>query len=236
MEPQSPAPHHQPAHQSTPPPAQSPEHPSVHPSLQHPQLAPTPEKRDGWRQIFSFLGTLGLIIAVWAFFTLFVFSSYIVDGPSMESTLQNHDRLIVLKLPRAWARLTHHSYIPARGDIIVFNERGLATYGDNSDSKALIKRVVGLPGERVVVKDGAVTVFNSAHPDGFSPDKTMPYGSVIFSTAGNVDVTVPAGEVFVFGDNRPNSLDSRYFGTVEAKDIIGKLGLRIYPFNGPHIF
>ena len=66
---------------------------------------------------------------------------------------------------------------------------------------------------------------------GFSPDKTLAYGKVITDTPGDVDLKVPAGEVFVCGDNRSNSLDSRYFGTVPASDIVGKLGLRVFPFN-----
>lgn len=167
--------------------------------------------------------------------TAFVFQSYEVDGPSMQTTLENRDRLIIWKVPRTWARLTHNDYIPKRGDVVVFVKRGL--YEGNSDKeKQLIKRVIALPGERVTVKDGVVTVYNNEHKDGFDPDKTLPYGSVIKSTEGNVDVTVPAGEVFVCGDNRSNSLDSRYFGPIPAKDIVGKLVARILPLGDAEKF
>jgi signal peptidase I len=160
---------------------------------------------------------------------VFVFQSYVVDGPSMQTTLQNHDRLIVLKVPRTLAKITHHAYIPNRGDIIIFNHPDSIDFG--SAEKQLIKRVIALPGERVTVKDGQVTVYNKEHPNGFSPDHTMAYGSVISTTSGDVDLIVPAGEVFVCGDNRANSLDSRYFGTVPASNIVGKLGLRIFPVD-----
>jgi signal peptidase I len=168
------------------------------------------------------------------FLMLFVFQSYEVDGPSMQTTLQNNDRLIVMKLPRTLARLTHHAYIPDRGDIIIFNEPSGADASNTT--KQLVKRVIGLPGERVVVKDGQVTVYNGPHPNGFNPDKTLPYGSVIGTTPGDIDLVVPKDQVFVCGDNRTNSFDSRYFGTVPADNIIGKLDLRVYPFSQFKIF
>ena len=185
-------------------------------------------EKDGLKGIVSTVALLILAPAIAIFLTAFVFQSYEVDGPSMQTTLQNRDRLIVLKVPRTIARITHHAYIPNRGDVIIFSHPDV---GDTGGAKQLIKRVIALPGERVVVKDGVVTVYNQAHPDGFSPDKTLPYGNVITDTIGDVDLTVPEGEVFVCGDNRSNSLDSRYFGTVPANNIVGKLGLRVYPFN-----
>lgn len=108
----------------------------------------------------------------------FVFQSYQVDGPSMENTLQNNDRLIVWKVPRTLARLTGHPYVPNRGDIIVFNESGLAAYGQ-VNTKQLVKRVIGLPGDRVIIKNGSITIYNKQHPNGFDPDTTLPYGRSI---------------------------------------------------------
>ena len=126
----------------------------------------------------------------------------------MQNTLQNADKLIIWKIPRTWARITHHDYIPKRGDIIVFTESGLSEFGQN-DTKQLIKRVIGLPGDRVVVKDGFLTIYNAANPGGFQPDKTLAYGADIPTTSGDIDITLKAGQLFVSGDNRPNSLDSR---------------------------
>ena len=154
----------------------------------------------------------------------------------METTLENHDRLLVLKLPRTIARITHHSYIPHRGDIIIFSTTAVSDGTGDGGSKQLIKRVIGLPGDRVVVQDGNITIYNKEHPGGFNPDKTMPYGSVITTTTGNVDVTIGAKEVFVCGDNRTNSLDSRVIGTVPSKDIVGKLIFRIYPLHDAQVF
>ncbi|MEO6513668.1 MAG: signal peptidase I [Candidatus Saccharimonadales bacterium] len=183
-----------------------------------------------FREILSTVGVLLVALVVAIGLISFVFQSYEVDGPSMESTLQNQDRLIVWKTPRTWARLTHHAYIPNRGDVIVFIESGLAQYGQDN-SKQLIKRVIGLPGDHVVVQDGHVTIYNSAHPSGFQPDKTLAYGSVIPYTAGNIDITLSSNQVFVCGDNRPDSLDSRTFGAIDANQIVGKLVIRVFPIG-----
>jgi len=153
----------------------------------------------------------------------------------METTLQNQDRLFVWKVPRTIAKITRNPFIPQRGDVIIFAKSDLNEFS-GSTKKQLIKRVIGLPGERVVVKNGSLTVYNKEHPNGYEPDKSLPYGSAIVTTPGNVDITVPPGEVFVCGDNRPNSLDSRAFGTVSANDIVGKLAARIFPFNKTKAF
>lgn len=184
------------------------------------------------------LSTIGVIIAAPLLALLminFVFQTYEVDGPSMESTLHNHDRLIVLKVPRTWSKITGHSYIPQRYDIIVFDHSG--GFGEPGVSeKQLIKRVIGLPGDRVVIKDGVATIYNQEHPDGFLVDRNGPESRVITVTSGNIDITVKNDEVFVMGDNRENSLDSRNLGTVRAEDIVGKLSMRIYPFNDTQKF
>ena len=191
--------------------------------------------RSGWHELFSTFAILGAALLTALFIITFVFRSYQVDGPSMENTLQNADKLIIWKVPRSWAKISHHDYIPGRGDIIVFTENGLSEYGQQ-DSKQLIKRVIGLPGERVVVKDGYITVYNNQHPQGFSPDKTLPYGKNIPITPGDVDVTLGPHQLFMSGDNRPDSLDSRAFGPINASQIIGKLVLRVFPVGQAKTF
>jgi len=187
-------------------------------------------KSSKFKGVLSTLAVLLIAPLLALTITAYVFQSYEVDGPSMQTTLHDHDRLIIWKVSRTWARLTHHDYLPTRGDVIVFIKKGL--YEDNSNKeKQLIKRVIALPGERVTVKDGKVLVYNTEHPDGFSPDATQPYGKVITNTDGNIDLTVPAGEIFVCGDNRANSLDSRYFGPIPLHDVVGKLAVRILPLG-----
>lgn len=194
------------------------------------QVQGSDDKNSGWRELFSTVGILITALLVALFIIAFVFRSYQVDGPSMENTLQNTDKLIIWKVPRTWARVTGHDYIPKRGDIIVFEESGLSEYGQE-DTKQLIKRVIGIPGDRVVVSDGHFTVYNKANPGGYDPDKTLGYGNNFPVTSGNVDVTLGKHQVFASGDNRPDSLDSRAFGPINADQIVGKLVLRVFPVS-----
>ena len=229
-----------------------PSHPSI--STNH---SPHQSKGEGfnrlssskWQKLISnlFLAALLVFIFTATFKPAFLIQSYQVDGQSMAPTLQNNDRLIVNKLPRSVAHLTKHPYIPHRGDIIIFNQAGL-DFNPNYQ-KQLIKRAIGLPGERLVVKDGTITVYSKVHPEGFNPDKAGLYqlsaprtpGNVEISlnslqTPGNVDITLKSDQIFVVGDNRTNSEDSRYFGPVTVDKILGKLVLRILPINKAHGF
>ena len=169
------------------------------------------------------------VVALYFFMSFFIIRSYVVEGQSMATTLQNGDRLLINKVPRTLARITGNSYIPRRGDIVIFNQSGL--FAGSTSQKQLIKRVIGLPGERVVVKDGTLSIYSQDHPGGFEPDKTGLYSIANATTPGDVDITLKAGEVFVCGDNRNNSEDSRYFGPLKAEQIVGKLTLRFLPLN-----
>lgn len=189
-------------------------------------------KRQGIRDLFSIAAVLASALLLAFVLISFVFQSYQVDGQSMETTLHNNDHLLVWKVPRTIARITHHAYIPNRGDVVIFNDPDLAQYGEEG-SRQLIKRVIGLPGDRVVVRDGTITIYNGDHPEGFQPDKTLPYNkdNTIPTTAGNVDITLKENQLYVCGDNRGNSLDSRIFGPIDANNIVGKLAVRVLPLN-----
>ena len=193
--------------------------------------SPTEKLPGKWKDTLSTLGIIILAPLVALFLTAFVFQSYQVDGPSMESTLQDKDRLIVTKTSRTWARITGDDYVPGRYEIVVFNHTG--EYADNEfvTEKQLIKRVIGIPGDKVVVKDGVVTVYNKERPEGFLIDREGPEKNTIGYTSGNIEETVEDGEIYVMGDNRSNSLDSRTFGSIRSKDLVGKLSVRIYPFD-----
>lgn len=188
---------------------------------------------NGRQKLHDTLSTVAILLIaplIAVLLTAFVFQSYQVDGPSMETTLSNNDRLIVWKLPRTWAKLTGHQYIPNRGDVVVFTEPDLGEFGQNP-GKQLIKRVIGLPGERVVVQNNVMTVYNKEQPEGFQPDATLPYGSVITGTNLDGEWKVGQNELFVSGDNRYNSLDSRLFGPIDTKNVVGKLVVRVLPIN-----
>lgn len=165
----------------------------------------------------------------------FVFRSFNVVGPSMESTLFTGDRLIVDRLPVTWAQLQNKTYTPKRGQIIVFKN---PQYAPGSEDEYIVKRVIGLPGERVALKDGQYTVFNTQYPNGFNPDDNN-RGEPGSPTSGAVDEVVPAGQIFVSGDHRQGnfSYDSRNgLGTIPLYDVIGPAALRVFPFDKVRTF
>lgn len=158
---------------------------------------------------------------------MFVFQSYVVDGSSMEPNLHNGNRVFILKLPKTFAAIRGKEYVPARHEVVVFKK-------PNDQSVQLIKRVIGLPGDRVIVKNNHITIYNDSHPEGFDPDEGFSYSSLLDPTIGNVDINVGEGELFVCGDNRSpgGSLDSRNnLGLVPVGNVIGRLWIRYYPLK-----
>lgn len=195
------------------------------------------QKSDGFKNIMATIAVLVAAPLIALFITGFLFQSYEVFGPSMEQTMHNGDRLIVLKAPRTWAKLTRKTFMPKRGDIVIFTKLDLFVEGGDGNNKQLIKRVLALPGERVKVSGGVLTVYNTEHPDGYEPDKTASWkDSLPASTPIDGEWTVGEGEVFVNGDNRINSLDSRSFGPIKTKDIVGKAAFRFLPLSKSRSF
>ncbi len=142
----------------------------------------------------------------------------------MEPTFHNGEYLIVNELD-------YRLHAPKRGDIIVFRYP--------LDTKEyFIKRIVGLPGERVKITGGKVEIFNNAHPRGFFLDESyLPSGDLTFpGTASDSDIKLSANEYFVAGDNRLASSDSRFWGPVPANDIVGRVSVRIFPFQNFSLF
>jgi len=157
---------------------------------------------------------LGLALLI----RFFVAAPYVVSGASMEPNFQDWNYLIV-------DRISYDIGSPQRGDVIVFNL-------PQDPSRALIKRVIGLPGETVELSGTAptVTIVNSAHPDGFTLQE--PYlDPQDLGGASDMRVTLGADEYFVLGDNRKVSADSRLWGTLPRADIVGRVFVRLYPLN-----
>ena len=160
----------------------------------------------------------------------FVFQAYHVDGSSMAPTLATSDYMIVSKVENTLAKLTGKAYIPRRHQVVVFSY-------PSDPSLIFIKRVTAVPGERVVVKDGKITVYNTENPEGFSPDDGS-FERAATYTEGDVDEIVPEGSIFVVGDNRlpSGSFDSREWGMLPSKNIIGNSVIRLLPLDGFRFF
>lgn len=182
-----------------------------------------------FKDVFSIgFFVVAVIVGAWLLNAL-VFRSFSVTGPSMEPTLVGGDRLIVNRLPVTFSTLQNKEYLPSRGHVIIFKN---PIYQPGNPDEYIVKRVIGLPGERVVVSQGAVTVYNAKSPNGFDPYDTASVGKTL--VRGEVDTTVPENEIFVIGDNRAgeNSLDSRNgLSTIPLYDIIGPVSIRIFPFT-----
>lgn len=168
----------------------------------------------------------------------FIFRSYNVVGPSMESTLFTGDRLVVNRVAVTISSIKGETYVPDRGDVIVFKN---PRFSLGMEDEYIVKRVIGLPGERVTLQNGHYVVYNDANPDGFDPDE-FNNGEPGSPTSGTADKVVPAGEIFVSGDHREGnySFDSRNgsegMGTIPLYDVIGPVAMRIFPFTAIRTF
>lgn len=187
-----------------------------------------------FKDVFGILIFILCVLVGTLLINTFVFRSFNVVGPSMETTLYTNDRLIVNRLPITWAQLRNEQYVPDRGEIIVFKN---PQYSVGAGDEYIVKRVIAFPGERVTVKNGVLTVYNVEHPDGFHPDDAQadaPGDKPGSPTSGNVDTTVVDGSLFVSGDHRVGdfSYDSRSgLGFIPYYDVVGPVEVRIYPFN-----
>lgn len=167
-----------------------------------------------WKGLLEDLFTLALLIVVVVIpIRVFVISPFVVDGDSMHPTFENLDYLVVNEILYLFRP-------PERGDVIVFR------YPDNP-SVFYIKRVIGLPGETVSINRGVVTIIDA---EGKKTALAEPY-IVNEDATYTKDVSLLPGEYFVMGDNRPNSSDSRTWGPLHKKDIIGRVDLRLLPIS-----
>ena len=158
------------------------------------------------------IAALGLAI----FIRFVVAAPYIVSGASMENTFQDFNYLIV-------DRLSYDFGDPRRGDVIVFDL-------PQDTGRSLIKRVIGLPGETIILNGATVTIVNSEYPDGFTLSE--PYLSPEnLGGSSNMRITLAPDQFFVLGDNRRVSADSRLWGALPREDIVGRVFLRLFPLN-----
>jgi signal peptidase I len=160
--------------------------------------------------------SLGIIIPV----RYFLIQPFYVKGASMEPSFHDDEYLII-------DELSYRLKEPQRGDIVVFKY-------PNDPREYFIKRVIGLPGERIVIKDGRVTIYQPGQAEGTTLDETVYLGNTF--TSQTRDVTLSADEFYLLGDNRQASLDSRIFGPVHRSFLVGRVWVRGWPPERAQVF
>lgn len=163
--------------------------------------------------LVELVGTVVFVLAVTVLFDLAIPRS-LVDGHSMQPTFYGQDRLVV---SRVHYLLSH----PARGDIVVFNS---LRPSEAARGVMLIKRIIGLPGDSVVIRDRLVYINGVALDEPYIKEPCE-------RRCRDAEWTLGTGEYFVMGDNRNNSNDSRAFGPVPLRHIVGEVIFRYYPLH-----
>ncbi|MDN4073461.1 MULTISPECIES: signal peptidase I [Fictibacillus] len=170
------------------------------------------QKKESW----EWLKALAVALILAGAIRYFLFAPIVVDGESMMPTLHNRDRLVVNKMDK-----------PERFDIVVFKA---------TETKDYIKRVIGLPGDQIEYKNDTLYVNGKPLKEKYldpykkqTKDGNLTYDFTLYEVTGKQ--TVPKGKVFVLGDNRRHSSDSRNIGTVDMDDIVGKASIRFWPIN-----
>jgi signal peptidase I len=185
-----------------------------------------------WEVVKVFLWALIIIIPI----RVFLFQPFFVQGASMEPNFEDGDYLIINELGYKQSDFNIgglHIFTAGsfkdlkRYDVAVFR------YPVNPQ-QFFIKRVIGLPGEEIKVKDGKVIVYNVQNPDGFTLNEDKYLDARLFTT-GDLDLKLGQDQYFVLGDNRKASYDSRVWGAVPKSDIIGKVLIRAWPFSKAEI-
>lgn len=151
----------------------------------------------------------------------FLVQPFLVNGASMEPNFHNNDYLMI-------DEISYRFREPQRGEVVVFKYPG-------NESFYYIKRIIGLPGESVKIKDGKIIIFNENYSNGLVIDEK--YISPNFSANGkDEEIKLADNEYFMMGDNRRSSFDSRNWGPLKKDEIIGLVRLRLWPINNVMAF
>lgn len=165
--------------------------------------------REAWEIVRILLISLVIVIPI----RYALVQPFVVRGASMEPNFIDHEYLVV-------DEASYYFRPPARSEVIVFRY-------PRDTSQFFIKRIIGLPGERVAIQKGHITIASAQYPDGFTLEE--PYLDQAMKTYPDVQTTLGPDEYFVLGDNRNASLDSRVWGVLPRKLIIGRAVLSAWP-------
>ena len=170
--------------------------------------------------ILEFTQSIVLALSVFVLLYLFVAQPNEVKGSSMYPNFENGEYLLTEKISYQFGD-------PQRGDVVIF--KAPASEPCAADECEYIKRVIGIPGDKVMVKEGDVYVNGEMLDQSFLPEKV--YTSQGEYMEEGVEKVVPEGQYLCFGDNRPNSRDGREFGPIDRDLIIGKAFVKYWPLS-----
>jgi signal peptidase I len=170
--------------------------------------------------LLEFIQSIVLALSVFVLLYLFVAQPNEVKGSSMFPNFKDKEFLLTNKLSYQFGQ-------PQRGDVVIFK----APAGEPcaADECEYIKRVIGVPGDKVMIKEGLVYLNGSLLDQSFLPSGVMTTEETYLREG--VEVTVPEGQYLCFGDNRPNSRDGREFGPIDRKLIVGKAFFKYWPIG-----
>jgi len=179
--------------------------------------------KDFLRSLGTFLlDTLEIITTAFAIFVvlfLFIVQIHEVNGDSMLPNFHNGEYVLTDKL-------TYKFREPQRGEIVIFK-------APPRPRDEYIKRLIGLPGERIKIQDNQIIIYNDGHPEGFILHEDYLENGIVTQGKSaippNTVFTIPDGNYLVFGDNRENSSDSRHWGPVPKSMLVGRAVIRIWP-------
>ena len=193
-----------------------------------PGEAPARGSRDGGigalRAVRDWILVLVVALLVALGIRTFVLQQFYISGPSMETTLYQPNRVLVNKLSYRFGDIS-------RGDVVVFDR--VTSNGRDVQHDDLIKRVIALPGETVSIKACVVHIDGLQLEETYLPERDVSQTDLVVRCRQPemAPVVVPEGQVFVLGDNRPQSMDSRVFGPVDKKSIVGRAFVVIWPIG-----
>lgn len=178
--------------------------------------------------VWDFLKVVVIALAIIVPIRYFIFQPYIISGSSMEPNYSNGQYLII-------DRLTYHFRQPQRGEVVVLKY-------PKDPKQDFIKRIIGLPGDKIEIDNGRVKIYNEGNPQGVTlPEDYLPNQGLSFPhnttiVGGKKTVTLKSGEYFAMGDNRLASSDSRDWGILPESNLVGKAFIRVLPLTQFEVF
>ena len=196
--------------------------------LENSQSVSMGDKTSKWRSVLEFVVELVRVTVICAVIIIsvrwFLFQPFYVNGSSMEPNFYDGEYLIIYQLPYRFPNQFDRFTEENRGQTLIFRP-------PNALDQFYIKRLIGLPGEEVEIKEGKVIVYNDHFPDGFQLEEHyIPFGMQTL-TDSHDRVRIGQDEIFVLGDNRTRSLDSRRIGAVPIKNVVGRPVIRGWPIT-----